>query len=135
MWSWTSPKTVEIVTMDHILAYTDNANSITRHLKALMFYDRGTRWVESFPTNTLGAVEAYKLSNAIKSPKESIDYVYCDASAALKKTLDMHRMGYDTSTPGQPKTNGITGRQVQEVINGTRVLQGQDCQHPFGPTP
>ena len=95
------------MTMDHILAYTDDAKPITGQLNTLMFYDRGTRWIESYPTKTLGAVEAYNLIISFESPTESIEYVYCDDSAALKKALDMHRIRYDTSTPGQPKTNGI----------------------------
>ena len=108
--------------MDHILAYTDDAKSLTGHLNALMFYDRGTQWIESFPTKTLGATEVYNLINAFEAPKEAIEYAYCDDSAAIKKALKMHRIQYDTSTPGQPKTNGIAERYVQEVINGTRAL-------------
>ena len=48
--------------------------------------------------------------------------MYCDDSAAIKKAMKMHHIQHDTSTPGQPKTNGIAERQVQEVINGTRAL-------------
>ena len=67
-------------------------------------------------------MEAYNLIDSFKSPTEPVGYAYCDDSPALKKALDMQRIRYDTSTPGQPKTNGIAERQVQEVINGTRVL-------------
>ena len=43
-------------------------------------------------------------------------------AAAIAAALRAAGIRQETSTPGLPRTNGVAERQVQEVINGTRVL-------------
>ena len=112
----------ESVAMDHIVAHTDNAQSLTGDMNALCIYDRGSRWTEGIPLRSLGAIDAYNAVYWYEGRNVAgIEHVYCDDSEALKKALSDHGILHDVSVPGKPVTNGVAERQVQEVINGTRV--------------
>ena len=95
-------------------------------MNALCIYDRGSRWVEGIPLRSLGSIDACNAVYWYEGRNiAGIEHVYRDDSEALKKALVDHGILFDVCVPGKLVTNGVAERQVQEVINGTRVLLSQ----------
>ena len=107
-----------------MLAYTDKNDSITGDLNGLVIFDRGSRWLESYPIKSLSELDVYNRMQFFEGPSRHsvIQHVYSDDATALKKAMENLGILHDTAVPGQPATNGVAERQVQAVIGGTRAL-------------
>ena len=103
--------------MDHILVYTDDACSIIGVLNSLCIQVRATCWLESIPVKTLDEIDSHNAIMAFEGPmSEGISYAYCDDSTSIKVALRGMRPMHDIAVPGNPRSNGVAERQVQEVI-------------------
>ena len=95
----------EIVTADHIIANTDEAEGILGERAALSVYDLGTTTTDCYAFKDKTSDEAYAALQDFRGPKAYSDYVYTDNSPELSKALRDIGFPHGKSTPGIHQTN------------------------------
>ncbi len=112
------------ITADHIIAYSERSKGVTGHQAAVVFGDRATGWFDGFPIvgksihDTTFALLRFQGSDKIKR-------AWSDNSPELIATFHDAKVVHDTSTQGQPQSNGRAERLVRRTMDGTKTLTMQ----------
>jgi hypothetical protein len=112
----------EIITADHILANSEEAEGILGERTALSIYDLGTAVTDCYALRDKTADEAYAALQDFRGPRAQFDYVYTDNSPELAKALADLGFPHGKSTPGIHETNAHIERRNQTILGGTRTI-------------
>ena len=94
----------------------------------VVMYDRGTDFLMVYPTATRTekeTTEAFRHWEGPKSMKPNVESFYADNATELKASARKLEWHMPTSTPGEPKTNGLAERFVRRVKAGARANLSQ----------
>ena len=108
----------EIVTADHIIANSEEAEGILGERTALCVYDIGSKMTDCYALKNKSADEAYRSLQDFRGPRGYFHYVYTDKSEELIKAVDDLGFPRGKSTPGIHETNAHIERRNETVLGG-----------------
>ena len=119
----------ESVTADHLVLSESNAGEWggtsagrARARAALTVLDRGTGWLACYPLPGKSADAAYAALSDFEGPRSLVQKFYSDNAPELVQAVRRLGWSHETSTPGQPQTNGVAERANRTVLEGARTI-------------
>jgi hypothetical protein len=104
----------ESVTIDHTGPYDPSHQGTLREAFAVVIYDLYSGYIGAYPCLTKTGAETIQHVQHF-SGHDAIYYVYSDDSGEIAFACNYLRIPHDSSEPGEPQTNGVAERQVQEI--------------------
>ena len=111
----------DLITADHKVL-SDNCESRNNHRYAVVVQDLATRWIQSYPCKTKTSQETQKSLQKFSEPDRKPKVICTDNSLEFGKSCEDLSGNHCTSTPHRSETNGIAGRAVRRVKEGTSAV-------------
>ena len=108
----------DLITADHKVL-NEGGESRNYHRYAVVVQDLATQWIQSYPCETKSSPETEKSLRKFLEPSHKAKVIYTDNSLEFGKSCEDLSWNHRTSTPHRPETNGIAGRAVRGVKEGT----------------
>ena len=87
-----------------------------------MVQDLATQWIQSYPCKTKTSQETHRSLQKFLEPNRKPKVIYTDNSKEFGKACEDFSWNHCTSTPHRSETNGIAGRAVRRVKEGTSAV-------------
>ena len=111
----------DLKTADHKVL-TENRESRNNHRYAIVVQDVATQWIQSYPCKTKTSQETQRSLQKFLEPNRKPTVIYTDNSLEFGKACEDLSWNHCTSTPYRSETNGIAGRAVCRVKEGTSAV-------------
>ena len=111
----------DLTTADH-KALSEGCESRNSHRYAVVVQDLATQWLQSYPCKTKTSQETQKSLQKFLEPTRKPKGIYTDNSLEFGKSCEELSWNHCTSTPHKSETNGIAGRAVRRVKEGTSAV-------------
>ena len=110
-----------LITADHNFL-SDNCESRNNHRYAVVVQDLATQWIQAYPCKTKTSQETQRSLQKFLEPERNSKVIYTDNSLEFGKAFDYLSWHHCTSTPHRSETNGIAGKAVRRVKEGTSAV-------------
>ena len=119
----------DLITADHKVL-SEEGESRNNHRYAVVVQDPATQWIQSYPCKTNTFQETEKSLRKFLEPSEKPKVIYTDSSLEVGKSCEDLSWNHRTSIPHRSEMNGIAGRAVRRIEEGTSavLLQSGSCQ-------
>ena len=111
----------DLTTADHKVL-SDNYESRNNHRYAVVVQDLATQWIQSYPCKTETSQETQRSLHKFLEPDRKPKVIYTDNSLEFGKACEELSLNHCTCTPHRSETNGIAGRAVRRVKEGTSAV-------------
>ena len=108
----------DLIKADHTV-HNEGCESRDNHRYAVVVQDLATQWIQSYPCKTKTSYETERSLSKFLEPSHKPKVIYTDNSLEFGKTCEDPAWSHRTSTPHRSETNGIAGRAVRRVKEGT----------------
>ncbi len=110
------------ITADHITTLSDKDESLEGFVVALVIFDRGTQWLVSYPRASRTREETLAAFQHLTSPDDKVESFCSDDAPELISAAEDMGWRHALATPHRRQTNGVIGRAVRKVLDGTRSV-------------
>ena len=100
----------------------EEGESRNNHRYSVVVQDLATQWIQYHPCKTSTSQETEKSLRKFLEPSHKPKVIYIDNSFDLGKSCEDLSWNHRTSTPHRSETNGIAGRTVRKIKEGTSAL-------------
>ena len=114
----------DLMTADHKVL-SDNCESRNNHRYAVVVQDLATQWIKAYPCKTKTSQETQRSLQKFLEPERNPEVIFTDNSLEFGKAFEELSWNHCTSTPHRSETNGIAGRAVRRVKEGTSAAMLQ----------
>ena len=111
----------DLITADHKVL-SDNGESRNNHRYAVVVQDLATQWIQAYPCKTKTSQEPQRSLQKFLEPDRNPKVIHTDNSLEFGKACEDLSWNHCTSTPHRSETNGIAGRAVRRVKEGTSAV-------------
>ena len=111
----------DLITADHKVL-SEGCESRNNHRYAIVVQDFSTQWIQSYPCKTTTSQETQRSLQKFLEPDRKPKVIYTDHSLEFGKVCEDLSWNHCTSTPHRSETNGIAGRAVRRVKEGTSAV-------------
>ena len=111
----------DLITADHKVL-SDNCESRNNRRYAVVVQDLATQWIQAYPCKTKTSQETQRSLQNFLEPQRNPKVIYTDNSLEFGKACEDLSWNHCTSTPHRLETNGIAGRAVRRVKEGTSAV-------------
>ena len=118
----------DLITADHKV-HSENCESRNNHRYAVVVQDSATQWIQAYPCKTKTSQETQRSLQKFLEPDRNPKVIYTDNSMEFGKACKDLSWNHCTSTPHRSETNGIAGRAVHRVKEGTSAVVLQSGQN------
>ena len=118
----------DLITADHKVL-SEGCESRNNHRYAVVVQDLATQWIQLYPCKTKTSQETQRSLQKFFEPDRKPKVIYTDNSLAFGKACEDLSWNHCTPTPHRSETNGIAGRAVRRIKEGTsseKLQSGMD---------
>ena len=112
----------DLITANHKVL-SEESESRTNHRYAVVVQDLATQWIQSHPCKTkIFPGDAEEPDEVPGADEKAQSHAHTDNSLEFGRSCEEPSWNHCTSTPHRSETNGIAGRAVCRVKEGTSVV-------------
>ena len=111
----------DLITADHKVL-SDKCESRNNHRYAVVVQDLATQWIQAYPCKNKTSQETQRSLQKFLELNRKPKVINTDNSLKFGKVCDDFSRNHCTSTPHRSETNGIAGKAVRRVKEGTSAV-------------
>ena len=111
----------DLITADHKVL-NGGGESRNNHWCATVVQDSATQWLQPYPSKTKTSQETERSLRKFPEPSEKSKVIFANNSVEFGKPCEEISWNHCTSKPHRSETNGIAGRAVRRIKEGTSAV-------------